>query len=133
MPMRRRASRSARPLSLARSVPMNRISPEVGLVRRLMQRIRVDLPVPDGPMIAVMPRPANVSEISFRTGWPLRYSLERLRRVSTRLAVSAAVTDAEAFIASISLVISWGLELAAASPAVLVVSLRVPLLHGLPQ
>ena len=35
------------------------ISPAVGSTRRLMQRISVDLPVPDGPMIAVMPRPST--------------------------------------------------------------------------
>ena len=35
-----------------------------------MQRISVDLPVPDGPMIAVMPRPAIVSDTSFSTGRP---------------------------------------------------------------
>jgi hypothetical protein len=55
MPMRRRASRSALPRSFARSWPRNMISPAVGSTSRLMQRISVDLPVPDGPMTAVSP------------------------------------------------------------------------------
>ena len=38
----------------------------VGSTSRLMQRISVDLPVPDGPMIAVMPRPATVSDTSLQ-------------------------------------------------------------------
>ena len=63
---------------------MNRISPAVGSTRRLMQRISVDLPVPEGPMIAVMPRPSTLSETSLSTGWPARYSLRRLRITSER-------------------------------------------------
>jgi hypothetical protein len=47
------------------------IEPEVGSTSRLMQRISVDLPVPDGPMIATMPGSETLSEMSRRTGWPL--------------------------------------------------------------
>src|SRR3979411_564495 len=55
-----------------------------------MHRTSVDLPVPDGPMIAVMPRPATVSETSLSTGFPGRYSLRRLRMTSAR-SISPAV------------------------------------------
>jgi hypothetical protein len=63
---------------------MNRISPEVGSVSRLMQRMSVDLPVPEGPMIAVMPLSAKVSEMLLRTGTPARYSFVRFFRTSMR-------------------------------------------------
>ncbi len=42
-----------------RSCPSNSIAPEVGSTSRLMQRMSVLLPVPEGPMIAVMPRGAT--------------------------------------------------------------------------
>src|SRR5713226_5177305 len=67
MPMRRRAARNSRPLSRARSWPRNKISPAVGSTSRLMQRTSVDFPVPDGPMIAVMPRPSTLSDTSLST------------------------------------------------------------------
>src|SRR4051812_33071848 len=47
-----------------------------------MQRISVDLPVPDGPMIAVTPVGAIVRLTSMSTGTPRRYSL-RSRRISS--------------------------------------------------
>ena len=87
--------------SLAMSWPRNRISPEVGSTSRLMQRISVDLPVPDGPMIAVMPRPSTVSETFFSTGWPARYSLRRLRITSERPALPPAASGLNGAEASI--------------------------------
>src|SRR4051812_22425782 len=89
MPMRRRATRNSRPPSRTMSWPRKWISPAVGSTRRLMHRTSVDLPVPDGPMIAVMPRPSTVSETSLSTGCPGRYSLRRLRMTSARSASSA--------------------------------------------
>src|SRR4029077_4466111 len=78
MPMRRRASRNCRPLRRAKSSRRNRISPAVGSTSLLMQRVNVDFPMPEGSMIAVVPRPSTVSETSLRTGWPARGSLRRL-------------------------------------------------------
>jgi hypothetical protein len=68
------------------------IEPEVGSTSRLMQRISVDLPVPEGPMIATMPGSETLSEMSRRTGWPLRYSLTRLRMTSARPWPGASAT-----------------------------------------
>jgi len=70
MPICRRAWRSATPDTRARSLPSNRISPDEGSTRRLMQRISVLLPVPDGPMIAVTPSAAISTSMSCRTGLP---------------------------------------------------------------
>src|SRR4051812_42370332 len=89
MPMRRRATRNSRPPSRTMSWPRKWISPAVGSTRRLMDRTSVDLPVPDGPMIAVMPRPSTVSETSLSTGCPGRYSLRKLRMTSARSTSSA--------------------------------------------
>src|SRR5438132_572565 len=52
-------------------------APALGSTRRLMQRINVLLPVPDGPMIAVMPRAAMSRLMSFKTGLPGTYDLVR--------------------------------------------------------
>src|SRR6476620_5182025 len=84
MPMRRRATRNSRPPSRTMSWPRKWISPAVGSTSRLMQRTSVDLPVPDGPMIAVSPRPSMSSETFLRTGSPARYSLRRLRMTRER-------------------------------------------------
>src|SRR5215203_6737243 len=87
---------------LGESWPRKRISPAVGSTRRLMQRISVDLPVPDGPMTAVMPRPGMARSMSFSTGTPGRYSLRSLRMRSARASPSlvAATTAGAAVIAS---------------------------------
>ena len=54
----------------------SRISPAVGSTSRLMQRISVDLPVPDGPMIAVMPRAGDVEiDVAAAPACRGRYSL----------------------------------------------------------
>src|SRR5256714_5070615 len=82
--MRRRARRSAVPSSFARSWPMNRISPAVGSTSRLMQRTSVDLPAPDGPITAVMPRPSSASDTFLSTIELVRYCLLRLRMTSER-------------------------------------------------
>src|SRR5262245_36481908 len=55
-----------------------------------MQRTSVDLPVPEGPMIAVIPRPSTLSETSLSTGCPERYSLRRWRITSERSTSAAA-------------------------------------------
>ena len=52
-PMRRRAARSPLCDSPVRSVSFNTVRPEVGSTSRLMHRIRVDLPAPDGPISAI--------------------------------------------------------------------------------
>jgi hypothetical protein len=70
MPMRRRASRSARRACAVRSGRQQRISPGVGSTSRLMQRISVDLPVPDGPMMAVIPWPSDGQVDVGSTGLP---------------------------------------------------------------
>ena len=51
----RRAKRNSGRDKRMMSRPRNMISPAVGSTRRLMQRISVDFPVPDGPMTAVIP------------------------------------------------------------------------------
>ena len=88
MPMCRRACRSAAPESRARSSPSNRISPAVGSTSRLMQRISVDLPVPDAPMIAVMPLrgdlEVDVAQHRLAGDVGLREVLEREHRCRTR-------------------------------------------------
>src|SRR4051794_39533909 len=90
MPMRRRARRSARPPSFARSWPMNRISPAVGSTSRLMQRTSVDFPAPEGPMIAVTPRPSRTNDTFLSTIELVRYRLLRLRMTSDRSAAGSA-------------------------------------------
>ncbi len=50
--------------------------------RPLMQRINVDLPVPDAPMIAVIPRVSISTLTSLSTGVPATYDLERCLSVS---------------------------------------------------
>src|SRR5437762_9179358 len=82
MPMRRRTRRNALRESPTSSTPSNSICPALGSTRRLMQRISVLLPVPDGPMIAVMPRAAMSRLTSFKTGLPGTYDLARCLRVS---------------------------------------------------
>src|SRR6266581_717319 len=85
MPMRRRACRNALRDSRTRSWPSSSTAPALGSTSRLMQRISVLLPVPDGPMIAVMPRAAMSRLMSFSTGLPVMYDFERCRIVSMRL------------------------------------------------
>ena len=43
---------------------------DVGFTNPLMQRTSVDFPVPDGPMMAVMPDPAISAEMPLSTGFP---------------------------------------------------------------
>src|SRR5688500_2818108 len=70
-----------------------------------MQRTRVDLPVPDGPMIAVRPRPSTVIDTSRSTGWPARYSLRRLRMTSERSISRARGTPVDASMTPASVVL----------------------------
>src|SRR5262249_42086424 len=53
MPMRRRSRRSSAVSSLTISISLSVIDPEVGSISRLMQRITVDLPAPEGPISAI--------------------------------------------------------------------------------
>ena len=53
MPMRRRARRSSLRPSVVISVSLSVTVPAVGSTSRLMQRITVDLPAPDGPISAI--------------------------------------------------------------------------------
>ena len=56
------------------SRPSNSMAADVGSTSRLMQRIRIDFPVPDEPMMAVMSAPSMSSEMSRNTGLPGTYS-----------------------------------------------------------
>src|SRR6218665_1367146 len=77
--MWRRAARSALPRSCAmsscRPSSSSRMRPAVGSTSRLMQRISVLLPVPEGPMMLVSPVPDTARSMPLSTGWPGRYSL----------------------------------------------------------
>jgi hypothetical protein len=55
-----------------------------------MQRINVDFPVPDGPMMAISPRLSISSETSRSTGCPARYSLKSLLMMSDRCRLRAS-------------------------------------------
>ena len=46
------------------------MAPEVGSIKRLMQRSKVDLPVPDGPMMLVSPVLGIHRSIDLSTAWP---------------------------------------------------------------
>ena len=60
IPIRRRTAHSWAPLAAAMSCPSTRISPAVEVSSRLMQRSRVLLPVPEGPMTEIT-SPRNMS------------------------------------------------------------------------
>src|SRR5437762_869387 len=91
MPMRRRARRNALRESPTRSSPSSSTRPAVGSTSRLMQRISVLLPVPDGPMIAVTPRAAMSRLMSLRTGLPGTYDFDRRLSESISEAWSGSV------------------------------------------
>ncbi len=56
--------------------PSTTISPPVGVSRRLIQRSRVDFPVPDGPIMEIT-SPFLISTLTSRKGITLGYSLRR--------------------------------------------------------
>src|SRR5258705_217021 len=57
MPMRRRARRNSRLPSVVISMSFSVTVPAVGSTSRLMQRMTVDLPAPEGPISAItLPR-----------------------------------------------------------------------------
>src|SRR6267143_250819 len=58
---------------------------------RLMQRIRVDLPVPEGPMTALMPRASKSRSMPRSTGFPGTYSLTSPRTESAALTLFLAL------------------------------------------
>src|SRR5207248_8229374 len=89
MPIWRRAWRRSAPDRRARSTPSNNISPAVGSTRRLMQRISVLLPVPEGPITALTPRSPNAMSMWRRIGLPRTYSLLRPRMTSAIIAPHA--------------------------------------------
>ena len=60
------------------SVPSTMISPDVGVSSRLMQRIRVDLPVPEGPIME-MTSPSSTVAFTSLSGVMFGYSLRRWR------------------------------------------------------
>src|SRR5262249_8031813 len=107
--MRRRAARNSRLASRTRSWPRNRISPEVGSTSRLMQRTSVDLPVPEGPMMAVRPRPSIVRETSRSTGSPAPHSLRSLRIRSDRSLARSTAGWLRAVVASMASAADQGL------------------------
>src|SRR5690606_6998199 len=75
MPIRRRTSRRAAPLSLVMSTPSSSTVPLVGSTSRLMQRSKVLFPAPDGPMMAVSPGSSITRSNSCSAGRPGPYSL----------------------------------------------------------
>src|SRR5205814_3663670 len=81
MPIWRLLSRKVCPrrceMSVRRPPKVRQMVPEVGSISRLMQRSIVDLPVPDGPTMAVKPVPSTVRSMWRRTGQPGLYSLAR--------------------------------------------------------
>ena len=72
MPIWRRARRSPFWLSRVSSMSFRKALPPVGSISRLMQRIMVDLPAPDGPISA--------------TTWP--FGISRLTSFSARSPVA---------------------------------------------
>ena len=52
--------------------------PRSAATSRLMQRISVLLPVPDGPMMAVRPEPGKVRSMPRSTGWPCAIFLGKI-------------------------------------------------------
>ena len=67
------------PRSSVRSCAVQQDLAALGSTRRLMQRISVDLPVPEGPMTAVIPSGAMDRSMPRSTGLPGAYSLHRPR------------------------------------------------------
>src|SRR5256712_147940 len=98
MPMRRRAMRRAPRGSATRSCPSKITCPAVGSTSRLMQRIRVDLPVPEGPMTAMSARYSNSSTMPRSTGWPGLYSLTSPRTESAALTLFLALCGCFGFL-----------------------------------
>ncbi len=77
MAIRRRAARNPRLDSLVISRPSSRTCPEVGSTRRLMQRIRVLLPAPEGPMSATTCPGSTRSDTPVNATSPVAYRLLR--------------------------------------------------------
>src|SRR3989304_7677196 len=77
MPMRRRMSRSPSPDAEVISAPSQITLPEVGSIRRLIQRKSVDLPEPDRPITTRNSPSATVKLTSVNATVPLGYRLCR--------------------------------------------------------
>src|SRR5260370_22102994 len=91
MPIRRRADLSSALFSWTRSRSSKITCPAVGSTSRLMQRIRVDLPVPEGPMTALMPCASKSRSMPRSTGFPGTYSLTSPRTESAALTLFLAL------------------------------------------
>ena len=82
MPILRRSAGRSQSGALT-SMPSTTMLPDVGVSRRLRQRIKVDLPVPEGPMIE-MTSPASTVALTSLSGVTPGYSLRRCA-ISIRL------------------------------------------------
>src|SRR5688572_10835452 len=75
MPMRRRAWRKRRRPKRVISSPFSLIEPEVGSIKRLTQRMSVDLPAPEGPISPTNCPSCSVRLTSFNARSPVGYFL----------------------------------------------------------
>jgi len=76
MPIRRRALRRSRRFSARMSTPSSRTLPEVGSTRRLMQRMSVLLPAPEGPMMVTTSGSPTEKLTRFSAAVPVGYVLD---------------------------------------------------------
>ena len=72
MPMRRRARRSSPLPSPVSSVSLSVMVPAVGSTSRLMQRMTVDLPAPEGPISAITWPSGTSRSMPFSARSPVR-------------------------------------------------------------
>ena len=73
MPIRRRANRKEEALSFVISTSSSFTCPPVGSTKRLIHRIMVDFPAPEGPINAITCPFGTLSEIAFNALSPVRY------------------------------------------------------------
>src|SRR5882757_5894177 len=77
MPMRRRARPNSRPPSVVISMSLRVTVPAVGSTSRLMQRMTVDLPAPEGPISAITWPSGTSRSMPFSARSPVRYRFTR--------------------------------------------------------
>jgi hypothetical protein len=104
-----------------------------------MQRTSVDLPVPDGPIIAVMPEPAISTDMLVKTGFPATYDLLTSRNTRAASEVFKArppyglAGTAAAGVGSAAFFAASAAFLAAASASRLASASYAALLYGVPD
>ena len=91
--MRGRTARSSDPLSLARSLPSKRTSPDVGCGICISARPVVDLPQPDSPTSPSV-SPSLTSRLTSETAWTFR-PVEPTGNSTTRFSARNKVSDGE--------------------------------------